>query len=134
MHAMQVHSTLRQQQQVCSTAADSVPPQRARCQATHLNLSFVCAAWFFADTCLLGTNSRVPPCSSPPRAGAQVGLWAVVMLRAAAQTTLLCSFYARAEVHDSGQSVWTGLSGDRMELCTVLDFVQRAIRDGPRWR
>lgn len=65
---------------------------------TYRNLSFVCAAWFFADTCLLATNNRVPPCSSPPRAGAQVGLCAVVMLRAEAHATFERHWHAACEL------------------------------------
>jgi len=47
----------------------------------YLNFSFVCATWSLALKKVLGANTLLPACSSlvPPLAGAQVGLWAVVM-------------------------------------------------------
>lgn len=46
---------------------------------SHLTFKRRCEGSSLAENCLLGAYMRLPPCSSPPFAGAQVGLCAVVM-------------------------------------------------------
>ena len=66
----------------CSSSAQARGASKAR-PGAHLNLSVSCEGWSLAERALDATNMRMPPCSSPPRAGAHVGLCAVVMAAAA---------------------------------------------------
>ena len=60
------HQRLARRSRLRMSPADAWP--------SCLNFRVSWPGWSFAEVMRLGTNIRLPPCSSPPLAGAQVGL------------------------------------------------------------